>query len=328
MKQYVGHPLQTRGAEQYVLQGGKGDGMHFLNVRNGIGLEVWISLDLCADLGRVTYKGMNMGYMSPCGNVAPAFYDKDGAGFLKSFTAGFVSTVGYEGVGGASVDEGEAVPLHGSIGVTPAEVKCIEETEQGITIKVEVRDCVIFGRRFVLERTYKMSYTQNVIEMRDIVTNEGDKEHPFLLLYHCNMGYPLLKENSIVHIPHTDIRANTKAAVENINTALNMEKPQCGYEERCYFFDTIADENNIVKVGIYSPDIKTGVVMSYNRKELPCFTEWKMMGKRDYVLGLEPGNCEPCPRDKMRKNGLLKYLDEDHSYTAGITFRFIDREEN
>lgn len=35
MRNYVGNPLQIRGAEQYVLQNGKGDGMHFLYIRNG-----------------------------------------------------------------------------------------------------------------------------------------------------------------------------------------------------------------------------------------------------------------------------------------------------
>ena len=57
---YIGHPLQLRGAEPYILQGGRGDGMHLLCVRNGLGLEAWISLDRCADLSRVSFGGDNM----------------------------------------------------------------------------------------------------------------------------------------------------------------------------------------------------------------------------------------------------------------------------
>lgn len=325
MKYYVGHPLQTRGAEHYKLQGGKGDGMNFLCVRNGIGLEVWISLDRCADPGRVNYRGFNMGYMSPCGNVAPAFYDDKDDGFLKSFTAGFMTTCGFQGVGTPSVDEGEKVPFHGTVGNLPAELKCIEETDEGIVIKAEVRDCVIFGRRFVLRRVYKISYTDNVMEIKDTVTNEGEAVHPFLLLYHCNMGYPLLSENSIVKIPYSEIRA-TPEAIDHIDTALVMEKPQQGFVERCYFFDPIPVEGDTVKISIYNPDIKAGMEMSYNRKELPCFTEWKMMGRRDYVLGLEPGNCKPCPRAKMREKGLLKFLAPDKSFSASLTFRFTEEE--
>ena len=57
MKYYVGHPLQTRGAERYKLQGGKGDGMRMLNVKNAAGLEFSVSLDRCADLVKVYLKG-------------------------------------------------------------------------------------------------------------------------------------------------------------------------------------------------------------------------------------------------------------------------------
>ena len=90
MKSYIGNPLQIRGAEKYVLQDGKGDGMHFLYIRNGLGLEAWISLDRAGDVSRISYKGDNYGYFSPCGYVAPSYYDHVGAGFLKSFTAGFL----------------------------------------------------------------------------------------------------------------------------------------------------------------------------------------------------------------------------------------------
>ena len=37
MNNYVGNSLQIRGAERYILQDGKGDGMHFIYVRNGKG---------------------------------------------------------------------------------------------------------------------------------------------------------------------------------------------------------------------------------------------------------------------------------------------------
>ena len=81
MKHYVGNPLQTRGAEQYVLQGGKGDGMHFLYVRNGLGLEVWLSLDRAGDVSRVQFKGDNMGYFAPCA----VDFDKDQCGQWLSY---------------------------------------------------------------------------------------------------------------------------------------------------------------------------------------------------------------------------------------------------
>lgn len=320
---YVGHPLQIRGAEQFILQGGKGDGMHFLSVRNGLGLECLISLDRCADLTRVTYNGKNMGYMSPCGNVAPAFYDKDGSGFLKSFTAGFFTTAGLTAVGSPCEDDGEVLPLHGTIANTPSELNAVLEGENGIKIIATVKDCQIFGRKLILKREYFVSYTENTITVKDSVTNEADTISPFMILYHCNMGYPLLSENSIVTIPNNGITPRNEHAKEFIDTALNMEKPQANFEECCYYYD-VKEKNGISNVGIFNEDINCGVVFAYDKKQLPYFTEWKMMGKKDYVLGLEPGNCTPDGRDVLRENGKLEFLEPDETKTTGVTFKFVD----
>ncbi len=326
MKFHVGHPLQVRGAEVYRLQGGKGDGMRFLYVRNGLGLELWISLDRAADMNRVIYKGKNMGYMAPCGNVAPTYHDGVGLGFLKSFTAGFFTTAGLEGAGGPCEDEGEQVPLHGSISHVPAQLNGIDETDEKLVIKTIVRDGRIFGRRMVLERVYTVSYTEDTFTVTDTVTNESDGVSPFCLLYHCNMGYPLLSEHSVVRFPNTRIWAVTDNAKEHIDTALIMEEPQAGYEERCYFFDMIEQQDGKVHAGIYNPDIDAGVVYSYDKKELPCMTEWKMMGKRDYVLGIEPGNVCPNQRCNQRAQGVLPFLQPEESNKTSLTFTFVDNQ--
>ena len=321
MKGYIGNPLQIRGAEQYILQNGKGDGMKFLYIRNGLGLEVWISLDRAGDVSRLIFKGDNMGYFAPCGYVAPQYYDNVGAGFLKSFTAGFFTTCGLTAVGSPCIDDGEELPLHGTISHIPAELCAIEENANELIVKLKVRDAALFGRKLVMNRVYNVSYTENSFTVSDTVTNEADTESPYMILYHCNMGYPLLSENSIVKIPSGSILPRNEHAKQYIDTAVQMEKPQPGYEECCYYYD-VNEKGGTAKVGIFNSDIEKGLVMSYDKANLPCFTEWKMMGKTDYVLGLEPGNCTPDGRDVLRKNGTLKFLQPDESATTTVKFTF------
>ena len=62
------------------------------------------------------------------------------------------------------------------------------------------------------------------------------------------------------------------------------------------------------KAGIYQPKLNVGLEISFDASKLDGFVEWKMMGVRDYVLGLECGNCYPDGRDVMRKTGMLKFL--------------------
>lgn len=327
MKKYIGNPLQIRGVERYTLEGGKGDGMHFLLVRNGLGLEAWISVDRAGDVSRLTTYGKNMGFFSPCGYVSPQYYDKEGEGFLKSFTAGFFTTCGLSAVGSPCVDDGEALGLHGTVSNIPSEIKAINEDENGIEIVLEVRDCQPFGKKFVMLRKYNFSYSENTFSVSDSVTNIASKEAPFMIMYHCNMGYPLLSENSIVKIPNSSVTPRNEHAKENLSAALLMEKPQADYEECCFYYDVI-EKDGLARAGIYNPEIEKGVVLKYKKDNLPSFTEWKMMGEQEYVLGLEPANCTPDGRDVLRKEGRLLTLKPDECKTTYLQFKFCDDKDS
>lgn len=104
---YIGHDSQCYGIEEHRLVGGKGDGMRLLEIRNGKGLELTVSPDRGADISRLRCRGVNLSYFSPCGYVGPAYYESEGAGWLKSFTAGFLTTCGLRVVGSPCVDERE-----------------------------------------------------------------------------------------------------------------------------------------------------------------------------------------------------------------------------
>lgn len=317
---YIGHENQIYGVEEYRLQGTKGDGMRFLSVRNGKGLEFQISLDRCGDLSRVTFKGDNMGYFAPCGYVHPSYYDKDGTGFLKSFTAGFLTTCGLWAVGSPCTDDGEILPLHGTISNTPCEKYCYYEEDGNIYIKLTVRDASLFARKMLLERQYCVSLSENSIILTDKVTNIGSEETPFEMLYHCNMGYPLLSENSVIDIPAISVTPRNEHASSDIDNCLKAQKPTAGYEEMCFYHKL----SGIANVSIKNPDINKCMTMTFDTVSLPFFTQWKMMGEYDYVMGLEPGNCHPDGRDVMRKQGLLEFLAPDESKTHIIKFNFTE----
>lgn len=65
--------------------------------------------------------------------------------------------------------------------------------------------------------------------------------------------------------------------------------------------------------------------MEYDAKELDSFVEWKMMGVRDYVLGLECGNCYPDGRDVMRKTGMLKFLKSGETKQYQVKIKCFEK---
>ncbi len=324
---YLGHPHQISGVEEVTLARGKGKGMTLLIIRNGRGLEVVLSPDRCLDIARVTFKGDNMGYFSPCGFVAPTYYDKEEKGFLRSFTAGFMTTCGLEAVGAPCTDEGEILPLHGRIGNTPCEDYAYCEDEDAIMVSGRVRDASLFGRSYLLTRTYRISKRDNAFSFSDTVENIGAGRSPCMVLYHINFGYPLLSENARVFIPADSSVPRDDRAAACYDSRLIMEVPQEGYTECCYYYHVKAD-GHAASVGIYNPDIQKGVRITYDQSALPCLTQWKMMGVREYVLGLEPGNCNPDGRDVIRRKGTLLELDPGETYKTELCIRFAERIED
>ena len=315
---YIGRSEQLYGVTEARLSGGYGDGMRILLVRNGSGLEFVISLDRAADVSRLLVNGENMGYFAPCGYVAPQYYDDPGAGFLKSFTAGFFTTCGLQSVGNPCEDEGEYCPTHGTVSNIPCEWYSYEVTDREIRIRTRLREAWLFSKKLMLEREYVCPLFENRFTVTDKITNIGTLDCPLELLYHCNMGYPLLDENAVVTIPAEKVTPRNAHAAEGLENCLVMEKPQRGYEEKCYYH-TLRGKT---EVSVENPRLGRKVSIRYNADELPFFTEWKMMGEQEYVLGLEPGNCHPDGRQVMREQGKLEILPAGGEKVCRLEFLF------
>lgn len=320
-KAYIGHPSQLCGVEEVRLVGGKGDGMRLLQVRNAAGLQFAVAADRCADIYRLNFKGDNMGYFSPNGYVAPAYYDDQGAGFLKSFTAGFLTTCGLSTAGSGSEDEGEQLPLHGTIGNTPCEHIYWTEDDDNIYIHAQISEEQIFRSKLHLTRVIRCSKWENTFTITDTVENRGDASAPVMLLYHMNVGYPLLSEKAVVDIPSTAVVPRDDHAAKDLDTWRKMLPPTPGFQEQCYFH-TFAEAG---KASIYNPEINKGLTISFDKDVLDHFTQWKMMGYRDYVLGLEPSNCALAGRAALRKSGELKFLQPGEKQTYVVKVELTEK---
>lgn len=315
---YLGHEDQLSGVEEHRLIGGRGDGLRLLEVRNGLGLEVTVVPDRCADLYRVAFLGRNIGYFSSCGYVHPAHYDQEGAGFLKSFTAGFLTTCGLTAVGTPCEDDGERTRMHGTIGNTPAEHAWWHREADALVVEADVKDARLFGRKLQLHRRLEFSTTENRLTLTDTVENHGDAESPLMVLYHMNMGYPLLSERAQVTIPSDRVTPRNAHAAGGLDTRLQMLPPQPGFEEQCYFhgFDRAG------RAAIYNPELGIGLEIAFDPAQLPYLCQWKMLGVHDYVLGLEPGNCLPDGRKAMREQARLRFLAPGEQQQFQLQIRF------
>ena len=206
---YIGDFSQLFGVRECVLKGGRADGVRAIDVKNGSGLEFTVLPDRCMDIANLSFKGVNFSYLSKTGISSPAYYEPEGDEFLRNFYAGFMTTCGLRNIGAACVDDGERLTLHGRISSIPAEQ--VSATTQWISneavmrVSGSMRESKVFGENLILSREIIVKYSENIIYINDTIENLGFRDEPFMLLYHCNLGYPLLSSKSYFVAPSKKI---------------------------------------------------------------------------------------------------------------------------
>lgn len=320
----AGHPTQLCSAEEMRLVGGKGDSMRLVQMNSGEGLFVTVCPDRCLDISRLSYKGINLSFFSPVGYVAPQYYNKDE--FMRSFTAGFITTCGLRNVGVPAVDDGEETVMHGRISNVPCENLAYDaDVKTGdVTLSGKMNQAIIFGEKLQLNRKYTVN--GKTILLEDTVTNLGDVDSPLMLLYHTNFGYPLLDEGVNVWYPSKETIARDAEAQKGINEWDQIPAPIVNYAEQCFYhkFGVIDGKSAFA---VYNSKLKVGVKVTFNADGLNCFTQWKQVGVRDYVLGCEPATCRVEGRDKMRADGDLQFIRPDEVRNFTLKIEIIDGDQ-
>lgn len=311
-REYIGNLAQLFGVKEYKLRGGKQDGVNAIDVSNGSGLDVTILPDRCMDFYQIKFMGKNLNYITPSGIVSPYFYDDTGSDWLKTWNAGFLTTCGFENIGSDCVDDGEALGIHGRLGNSPADhvnvsVDIIEDVPT-VSISGIVNQGRMFGENLILKRTIIMKYGVNVVNFTDEVYNAGYEKRAMMLLYHFNMGYPLLSEKAKIVIPSMKVIGRTKHAINHIDTWKKITLPEYGFKEMCYYHDIVENPDGTAIVGIDNSEENLSVRIQYDKQMLSHFVQWKMLGKGFYVMGLEPCNATIDGRLDAKNNGSLKYI--------------------
>jgi hypothetical protein len=156
--------------------------------------------------------------------------------------------------------------------------------------------------------------------IEDRIRNDGYETTPLMLLYHINIGYPLLSENAELWIPSSDIIPRDTHAKAALETWSKIIPPTAGFEEECFYHHFSGKG----MAAIYNNDIGSGLSIEFDRTALDYLIQWKMMGEIDYILGLEPANCHSAGRDKMRQQGDLKMIGPGEERTYQVLIRIIE----
>jgi hypothetical protein len=203
-----------------------------------------------------------------------------------------------------------------------------------MSITGRVKESQIFGPSLELRRTISGVLGQPMIRIHDEVRNVGNTRAPHMLLYHCNFGWPLADEG-------TDILWQgkwTSGGRESDNLIFKEGKnfrkcmppidEHSGGGEAVAFIDPKADESGGCECGLYNAKIGIALALRFNRRQLPCLTNWQHWGKGEYVTGLEPGTNSPTGQRKAREEKKLIYLQPGEAKEYDLEFELLSDERS
>lgn len=293
LMKYLGSMQQVAYVRPLTYTEGRSHGLSAFEVKNGC-MEFQVMADKALDVNQLSYKGINMNFLSKPGLQGRNQYDTNGDEAIRSIMGGLFFTSGIESICAPCNVDGVDYPMHGRMRTTPGEHLSSDAYWDGdeykMVVKGEMREAALFGENMVLRREISTTYGSKTLTVTDEFENEGYREEPLMLLYHINMGYPFLDENTRLYIPTAKVTARDKDGEGHEADYDKMDAPKDNEPEYVFIHDMQSDEENNTEVLVINEPLGLGLKLSYNMKYLPNFMEWKSTASGDYVIGLEPAN--------------------------------------
>ncbi len=251
-------------------------------------------------------------------------------GWLRSFGGGLVATCGLDAFGSPSRDAAEDFPLHGRVGLTPAEQVGHDARWTGpdtfeIVVTGKVRQARMFGENLLLCRTVRTTLGSSRVTVTDVVSNEGSHDQPHMLLYHINLGWPLLDADAELDLPSRRFVPRDETAAAGADSWNRFDAPRAGFAEQVFTHELDSGAET-VEAKLTNRKLGLSLAVRFRPAELPALFQWKMLGAGTYVLGLEPANCSVIEgRATARERDQLPVLvpGEARSYTLEFEVREV-----
>lgn len=322
-----------------TLRGGLSDGVDVVELNNGA-FAVSVLPTRGMGLWNANYRGIPVEWQSPVRRpVHPQLVNleaRNGLGWLAGFNElmcrcglSFNGPPGIDRVVDKNGNTSETpLTLHGKIANVPAHHVAVEFDDSTNTLSVTgiVDEAMMFGPVLELKSSVSTVVGSNSIRISDVVTNKGGQPTELELLYHTNIGRPFLEAGAKLVVPVKEIAPRDSIAAQRGDAWDTYQKPVAGFVEECFFFELEADAAGRTSVMLRNSTGDTAVVMSYQEKQLPCFTVWKnTQAEADgYVTGLEPATNFPNFRTFERNQGRVILLQPGESHSSGIELAVLD----
>ena len=266
--------LQKAYIRRYTLTEGKENGLKVIELDNGK-IRALINESKGLDIMQLFHNGTNISFVSRNGFTAR---DID---FMNRFEGGMLYTCGLDSIGGR-----DGFIVHGSYHTYPSKVVSVNEGESALEIVGEVEITSLFGENLIFSRKITLPIDDEKLIVCDTLINRGTKEENYCLLYHVNLGYPMLDEGVKILADVQTVIPRTPYAEKKMANYNVFEGPIDNEEETCYFITTKNDS-----IAVENQKLGKRFTLKYSKDTLPCVVQWNSPTSQDYALGIEPATC-------------------------------------
>ncbi|MBL8834440.1 MAG: DUF4432 family protein [Rhodospirillales bacterium] len=333
----VGAMRQIAGIELVTLADGSERGVRALEFRTGAGLDFSILIDRTMDIGRFDYRGVPFAWQSGTGFRNPAYMDPmgdGGNGFMRGFS-GLLCTCGFDHV--RQPDKGDAdhydlplrkeiaYPMHGRGAFQPARLDGYGEIWDGdeCTLWCEgtVGQVQVMGENLTFVRRVEVRVGMVDVRVVDTVTNRGFSRTPHMLLYHINVGWPLLEEGARFVAP---VRGTFAANIprESQQTGWRTQSdPMKRFIQQVFDHDAVADRNGRIPAALVNDRIGLGFLVDYDARQFRCLQQWQAFGEGVFGFGIEPATAHWGNRADAARRDEIVWLEygESRSYATTLS---------
>ena len=312
----IGDMSQVAGIRLFELMNGNERGVRAAEFYTGTGFTFTVLLDRGMDIDQAKFGSIPVSWESPTGPVSPAFYESKGLEWLRQFQGGLLAGCGPTYFGAPNVDEGTELGLHGRLSNIPAKDVCVKQEWKGndyvMYVEGHMNEAATFLDSLRVSRRVETMMGESRLFVHDVVENIGFARSPFCILYHCNMGWPIVSENSRLYLK-SQVRGRGSLPAADVSKWNVFQSPTKGFAEHVFYHTVEADKEGMASAALINPAFGGGegfgVYVRWNKDTLPYMVEWKMMGQKAYVVGLEPSNATGDGRAANRKEGTLRFLE-------------------
>ena len=303
------------------------NGTRLIEAYNGSGLSFTILPDRGLDIWTAHYNGIPLTWVAQGSPFAPDF----GQPWLRQFNGGLLTTCGLSHAGPPETDprSGEVRDLHGRY--TRLRATGIAATgawlndRYSMELSGAVAESALFGEQLRLDRTYRMALGEPSIEIADVVTNLGDTPAPLMVLYHVNLGYPLISQDTRFDSAYHGVYPRDAEARKGTHRWPEYDAAIPGYAEQVYFHHVKAGADGQSAAALLQPGF--GMLFTWDTASLPYLTQWKNVRQGIYVCGVEPGNCLPEGQNAARAKGRLVMLEPGAEQRFSLRLTVLDGAE-